>query len=670
MRWVLVLFAGLVFFASAASGGPNAGGTLVVHAVDAVYTSDNTGYCGEPLPRTCELVDSRIDDSSTHVWLVLAVFTNANKPRMRGVEFGVSHSGVSILDWGTCADLDVSMAGWPQSNRGTILNWAENQVERIIPVYWFAGYTYGSAAAATFRVTPHPVNGGHFADDYIPSHLDEVAAYGVLGFSVDGVAACPAVRTFVVRPDGTGDRPTIQDAIWVAAPGSVIELDDGVYRGVGNRDIRTNDTPLTIRSISGNPEACVIDCEGTVLESHRAFVIYHHEAQTPVIEGIKIVGGYAGADFLYDADGGAVDQGVGSTLIMRNCIFEGCAAEHAGGAIETRGTLLLEDCVFRDNTCLDILGGAIFANNSELTLRRCRFERNQVDYAGGAIGATAAKLQAEACAFVDNDATLGGGVYIRNSLDARFSGCTWVGNSAFRGGAVYCFNTGVEVERCTVAENTATAGSAIDASEGASQIDLRNTILSFGSTGAVLTCGPSTVTADSCNVYGNAGGDWPSCLLDQSTTNGNFSADPLFCDRPARDFHLDATSPCAPGNAPGEGLVGAWPVGCGIATSIDEPAPILGVSPITPRAIPNPFRELTEIRYAVDGAGAQPVLGQIFDPSGRLVRGLVQGNRPAGVHHAQWDGRNDAGVLAPTGVYFFRLSVGERSEVARLLRIR
>jgi hypothetical protein len=44
--------------------------------------------------------------------------------------------------------------------------------------------------------------------------------------------------------------------------------------------------------------------------------------------------------------------------------------------------------------------------------------------------------------------------------------------------------------------------------------------------------------------------------------NDNFNQDPLFCDAPTGDFTIDASSPCAPGNNPACGLVGAWDVGC------------------------------------------------------------------------------------------------------------
>jgi hypothetical protein len=49
--------------------------------------------------------------------------------------------------------------------------------------------------------------------------------------------------------------------------------------------------------------------------------------------------------------------------------------------------------------------------------------------------------------------------------------------------------------------------------------------------------------------------------------NGNISADPLFCAPAAGNLFLNSSSPCL--NAPGCGLLGALPMGCG-ATSVTE----------------------------------------------------------------------------------------------------
>jgi hypothetical protein len=69
-----------------------------------------------------------------------------------------------------------------------------------------------------------------------------------------------------------------------------------------------------------------------------------------------------------------------------------------------------------------------------------------------------------------------------------------------------------------------------------------------------------------CNLYGNVGGDWTGYIADQLGLDGNFSADPRFCDTAGGDLALEECSPCLPGNHPDGydcgGVIGAFGSGC------------------------------------------------------------------------------------------------------------
>ncbi len=81
-----------------------------------------------------------------------------------------------------------------------------------------------------------------------------------------------SAATHYVYADGTGDYPTIQDCIYTDLnDGDVILLGDGIFAGVGNRDLDTNETQFTIQSISGDPTLCIIDCEGSLADPHFSF---------------------------------------------------------------------------------------------------------------------------------------------------------------------------------------------------------------------------------------------------------------------------------------------------------------------------------------------------------------------------------------------------------------
>ena len=81
-----------------------------------------------------------------------------------------------------------------------------------------------------------------------------------------------AARVWLVQPDGSGDAPTIAAAIDSVSGTDIIELADGTYMGEGNRDLYDHEKTFVIRSVSGNPAACVIDCGGTAGEPHRGIV--------------------------------------------------------------------------------------------------------------------------------------------------------------------------------------------------------------------------------------------------------------------------------------------------------------------------------------------------------------------------------------------------------------
>lgn len=71
---------------------------------------------------------------------------------------------------------------------------------------------------------------------------------------------------------------------------------------------------------------------------------------------------------------------------------------------------------------------------------------------------------------------------------------------------------------------------------------------------------------------------------------------------------------------------------------------------------PNPFNPATTVRFALPRQTR--VTLTIYDARGARVRTLVDGVRPAGINQASWNGLNEQGSRATTGVYFYRLQAG------------
>lgn len=72
---------------------------------------------------------------------------------------------------------------------------------------------------------------------------------------------------------------------------------------------------------------------------------------------------------------------------------------------------------------------------------------------------------------------------------------------------------------------------------------------------------------------------------------------------------------------------------------------------------PNPFKDVTALRYELPAA--TPVQIEVFDLSGRRLRTLIDRTESAGRHEALWDGTDEAGNTAASGVYFYRFRAGE-----------
>jgi hypothetical protein len=86
-----------------------------------------------------------------------------------------------------------------------------------------------------------------------------------------------------------------------------------------------------------------------------------------------------------------------------------------------------------------------------------------------------------------------------------------------------------------------------------------------------------------------------------------------------------------------------------------------GVEPATPEALgpasvssvaPNPFSEAAEIAYSVSSACEAGL--EIYNVEGRMVRSLEAGAVRAGGHTISWDGKDQSGRPAPSGVYYVR----------------
>jgi hypothetical protein len=83
---------------------------------------------------------------------------------------------------------------------------------------------------------------------------------------------------------------------------------------------------------------------------------------------------------------------------------------------------------------------------------------------------------------------------------------------------------------------------------------------------------------------------------------------------------------------------------------------------------PNPFNPTTKIEFTL--ARSEFVSLNIYDILGRKVRTLVSERLSSGYKSVIWDGKNDAGEDAASGVYFYQLRVGNFSEPKKMVLLK
>ena len=102
-------------------------------------------------------------------------------------------------------------------------------------------------------------------------------------------------------------------------------------------------------------------------------------------------------------------------------------------------------------------------------------------------------------------------------------------------------------------------------------------------------------------------------------------------------------------------------------TSVAPPGDVPAATLLRPNA-PNPFALHTTLRLSLPARAN--VRLTVHDVAGRCVRELFAEQLPAGPHESIWDGRDDRGVRAASGIYFYRVQVGESVEQRKMVLLR
>ena len=208
MTKLICLLAFSMMFATAAMGGKNADGSLVVHTDDAHDWTN--GVCDMfdewVVPQDCGSLNTRSDrDDYDHeltptlIWFI-AAFCEDSEPAVTVVYFGVDHNipGFHHWRWGFCGppgSLEIPDIGWPEfTDAGVSVAFGTPIAGDILfPVYYIAvwGHPYDHYCS-----TINPTGGyATYVDDSNPPVSDEITHFGCVRWLEDGYNDCPSSPT-------------------------------------------------------------------------------------------------------------------------------------------------------------------------------------------------------------------------------------------------------------------------------------------------------------------------------------------------------------------------------------------------------------------------------------------------------------------------------------------
>jgi hypothetical protein len=343
------------------------------------------------------------------------------------------------------------------------------------------------------------------------------------GLILTAVSATPvSARTWYIKPDGTGDAPTIQAGVDSSAVLDTVLVAPGTYHdcthSTGEELNCVNvDKSITLLGEAG-PEQTIIDAQGL------GRVISVPAYVRPLIQGFTITGG---------------------------------TAHHGGGVLLYRNAMTLKRCVLKDNQAF--FGGGLYSDAGAFSdgphIIGCVIEHNTASKGGG-LNLEFGPLEVQSCVIRHNTSTTPGyGAFDGWAILPVTMTASVVVDNYSPGLTIYGHHDPViDLRGVTFAGNVEP------------QIYLQGAVPDFS---RVLCVGTYFCRNDydygfyeHCNFYGT----WNSSCLTQWYTP-NLDADPLFCDLTGGDYTLDAASPCLPENNAWGVLVGALARGCSITAS-------------------------------------------------------------------------------------------------------
>lgn len=432
----------------------------------------------------------------------------------------------------------------------------------------------------------------------------------ILGFISLIVSGSAHSSVWRIRADGTGDAPSIQNAIDQASNGDTIQVGPGEYR----TQLWIEGKGVVLRSDDGPSETTL---RGGPARDRPVIEVFFDGGNPSVIDGFTIREGAIGVRIT-----------AASPIIRGNVIEHNQSALGAGICCTMGSNAWIEGNLIAHNRtwyqcCFPSRGGGIYADDtSAATIRDNVVAYNTCDgeCIGGGISVFVATVEGNTIVGNHADGPAGG-------IELPFDGATVTRNIVF-GNTSGEFGDGIVVFR-----------------------------------DATLSCNDVFANGDE-DYWGTepGPGDFSADPRFCAALSGASAPDPVRLDA----FDLRADSPCLPGQHPDGSpceRIGARPGGCRTVPGTRNS----GARHLTQgiRAFPNPVRTGTLFRFSAPPTGNGGAI-EIVDAGGRLVT-RVESSSP-GV--ARWNGCDGSGRPVAAGLYFVRVMSGPDPEEGTILVIR
>jgi predicted outer membrane repeat protein len=347
------------------------------------------------------------------------------------------------------------------------------------------------------------------------------------------------------------------------------------------RNWNTNETILSgdigiIGDINDNSYHVVVGANNAILDGFKIMMGYagasagpdnkgggmYNDSCNPTISNCQFINNQAGYD------GGGMYNYLCSPVIT-DCTFDNNYAKTKGAGISNFGYAddsfkpVITRCIFKNNIVGGIQGNGagIYNCNSSPTITECTFRNNvTIDKISAGAGIYNDESNSSPiitrCDFDSNSSGLGGGGIRIGSAEVMIASCTFTKNSAEQGGAISCTSSSTVIN-CIFSENSSTqSGGAIYNTKDLRVINSTFSANSAKESGGAIFGGPAITN---CILWGNIapinheidpGTFNPTitncCIQDGYTGTGTVSSiieeDPLFTT--IYSFSLHYSSPC------------------------------------------------------------------------------------------------------------------------------